>query len=437
MNLTIAELADIPLAAAAFDRDDHLLAHTPEWRGAAPGALSFPVHGNRLVVLSADAAGSGCVVLLERLLETMAAAAAAASPLPAARIRMLAASLRLIAGRVAASQGTSHGVIAMAQAGIAVRTGLEVVVEEGPAWPVDEPEVAALVLVQLAANAERHAQVPAVTIAQRESAFDVRWRGSGDAGRVDTARRREWRRGWGLGFARIAADALGGTVYPPTAGDDGTVVATFELGIRRLALPLALLRDGHVVKATRAWDEETGYAPGHPVGSGSRLIAGMLRATAAPGSVAVADGLWSRQCEGGIWMAIPPDGIVDRARDVLDGIAHEHALWREVTEPDRSRVFALASLLGAMLGEPVPRVPANAWNRRFGELCAAFGIHAPIPHLEAVGALDPRVSAYLLAEYGERIEPSGEDLRLRVRPELIDDPVVRAMKPAGAFIALS
>jgi len=254
---------------------------------------------------------------------------------------------------------------------------------------------------------------------------------------VTTARRRAARRGWGLGFARIAADTLGGSVYPPAARPDGTVSTTFEIGLRRLALPLALVRDGSVLKATRAWDEETGYPPGHPVGGGSRLVDGIRDAQASPGRLASRNGLWARAVDGGVWMAVPPDGMVDRARDVIDGIAHETALWQAVPEPDRSRVFALAGLLGAMLGEPLPRVPAHAWNDRFGALCTAFRISPQVTRLEGIGAVDPRIAAYLLAEYGDRLETAGEELRLRVRPDRLRDPVVLAMKPQGDFISLT
>lgn len=437
MNLTIADLADLPLAAAAFDSAGTLIAKTPEWRGPAPGAVSFPVHGNRLVAMGADAAGSGCEPVLDRLLAGMAGAAAVSAGRAAARIDMLAASLRLIAGRTAASSGDSGDAIELATAGIAVRTGLHVVVEPGPSWRLEEPAVAALVLVQLAANAERHARVGAITLSQTEHAFHVSWRGRPESVAVSTSRHRGRRQGWGLGFARIAADTLGGTVYPPSATPDGSVDTTFELGLRRLALPLALIREGRVVRATRAWDEETGYPPGHAVGAGSRLTATLGDALASPGRVAGGAGLWGRAVEAGVWMTIPPDGIVDRARDVIDGIAHEQALWQGVPEPDRSRVYALANLLGAMLGEPLPRVPAAAWNRRFGELCAGFGLNLPVPQLRGIGAVDPRIAAYLLAEYGDHIEAVGEQLRLRIRPDRLDDPVVRSLKPVAAVISLT
>src|ERR1019366_9115174 len=153
-------------------------------------------------------------------------------------VTMLAASLRLVAGRRVTTVGTSHDVIDLAVAGIGARTALEVHVDGRPAFPVRAPEVAALALVQLAVNAARH---------------------------------RRDRQRWGLGFCRIAADTLGGAIYPPADRGDGTVGATLELGLQDLTLPLAAIRGHRVVKATRTWDEETGCLPGAGVEPGSRL----------------------------------------------------------------------------------------------------------------------------------------------------------------------
>ena len=81
------------------------------------------------------------------------------------------------------------------------------------------------------------------------------------AARAATARRHDDRARWGLGFARIAADCVGGVVHPPVLDADGMRAAVFETGLGRLALPLALIGDGAVCKATRALDEETALLP--------------------------------------------------------------------------------------------------------------------------------------------------------------------------------
>ena len=74
MNLTIAEISDLPLPAALFDRDDELIVSTPEWPGAGPGTVLFALRGTRLAVASEspDPASAG---LLDRLLDAMEATA--------------------------------------------------------------------------------------------------------------------------------------------------------------------------------------------------------------------------------------------------------------------------------------------------------------------------------------------------------------------------
>jgi hypothetical protein len=219
-----------------------------------------------------------------------------------------------------------------------------------------------------------------------------------------------------LGFARIAADTVGGALYPPADRGDGVVVATFELGLNRLALPLAAIRDGRVHKATRAWDEETGLVPGSEVAGRGVIGESVDAAIEALGGIAVKDGWHSRSASHDtVWVGLPPDDILGRAADVLDGIAHERALWHQVPEPAQSRIFALASLLGGLLGRPLPRVPAQTWNRKYPELCRLFDVPGAPVHLEGTGATDPRIVAMLAAEIGEHLEVAGDDLYLHVR----------------------
>src|SRR5207237_10155192 len=130
---------------------------TPGGRGAGPGAAAYPVRRRRLVVC-VDPAAPSCAALLERLLDELDAAATAVDAPWSLRLRMLAASLRLVAGRsVAAEGGTSDDVLQLAAAGIEARTALRLDIEHGDARPVRAPEAAALILVQLAAHTERHA----------------------------------------------------------------------------------------------------------------------------------------------------------------------------------------------------------------------------------------------------------------------------------------
>src|SRR4029077_488605 len=118
-----------------------------------------------------------------------------------------------------------------------------------------------------------------------------------------------------------------------------------------------------------------------------------------PNGITEYDGWFARATGDQVWIAIPPDDILDRARDVLDGIVHERALWDGVPEPAQSRVFALASLVGAMLGTALPRVPGDTWKRKYPEIAAAFGVTFQVPDYEGIGAIDPRIVAFLASEF--------------------------------------
>ncbi len=300
------------------------------------------------------------------------------------------------------------------------------------------PAVAALVLVQLAANAERHDGAEAVVAHRRaRRRFTVDWTGSsGPPVTRRTARRRDDRRRWGLGFARIAAD-LHRRRGPPAGARRRRrcARAVLETGLNRLSLPLALVRDGAVVKATRAWDEETALPPGQRTAAGrAGGSAALPRPRPAPARRSRG---WTAGARGpavrGTWMAIPPDGVVDRARDVLDGMVHERALWDGVPEPARSRIVALAAILAATLGADLVRVPGATWNRRArGAGARVRAGHAGAGVFSGAGALSTRASRCSSpASSARRIEADGDDLYLRIRPDRRDDPLVRALVAAG------
>jgi hypothetical protein len=429
VNLSLAEIAELPLAAALVDAAGAVIARTPEWDGPGPGAVAYPVRSVRLVVRTQPASAQ-CDELLSRLLDSIDAAAHALSGTQAQRLRMLGGSLRLVAGREPGGWGTTDDVIELARAGITARTGLTVEAIAGPARPVLGPEVAALVLVQFAVNAERHDAASAVRLEVDRTTFRVVWNHAGPAPRIATARRRADRDRWGLGFARIAADAIGGTVYPPRALGDGRLAATLELGIRRLALPLAAVREGRVCRATRSWDEETGMAPGSSTGPGSKLATIQAAAASVPGRIVVDAGFSARAGVSALWVAVPPDDSAVRAREVVTGLIHERALSEHIDEPARSSIAGLALLLATLLGEPMPRVPIAAWTRRMRELSPAYGIGGGIPDFDGVGAIDPQVVAVLAAS-GDGFEIDGDRLWLRVREQCRDDAAVRVLLRPG------
>ncbi len=429
MNVTIGEVGELPLAAALLDGDE-VVARTPEWRGAAPGAVTYRVRQSRLVV-STESTHPMCAPVLDSLLDEIDRTATGLPRRQALRVGMLAASLRIVAGRGLSTAGTSADVLEHACAGIASRTALQVTVSDDEPFAVLAPAVAALVLVQLATNAERHDRAESVALRAGRHSFAVEWHGSHGSPGATTARRRADRQRWGLGFARIAADSIGGTVYPPSALMDGVRTASLETGLNQLSLPLALIRDGAVHKATRAWDEETGLLPGGAVPADGRAARSVAAATSAPGALARVDGWCARTGRDGTWVAIPPDAVVDRARDVLDGMVHERALWDGVPEPAASRIVALATILGSMLGADLVRVPGGTWNARAPELARAFGLPMTVPVFRGAGAVDPRVALFLATEYGEALEADADELYLRIRADRRDDPLVRVFLAAG------
>jgi hypothetical protein len=428
VNLTIAEIAELPLAAALVDSTGDVVARTPEWDGPGPGAVAYPVRNMRLVVRTRPASPL-CDAVLSRLLDAIDAAVAGLDDTHAKRVRILAGSLRLVAGRDAGGWGTTDEVIELARAGITARTGLSVDVMTGAVRPVLAPEVAALVLVQLAVNAERHDAAERVRLEIDKTTFRVVWRRAGEAIRVTTARRHAERDRWGLGFARIAADAIGGTVYPPRTLGNGDVAAILEMGVRRLALPLAAVRNGQVFRATRSWDEETSLGPGAAAAGSTRL--GILCSSAEDDRGRIVGDDWTARA--GVrdtWVAVPPDDSAVRARDVVTGLIHERALSDRLAEPARSTIGALGLLLATLLGEPMPRVPMATWTRRMAELGPAFGIGVPIPRFDGVGAIDPRVVA-LLAGSAQGFEIDGDRLWLRMREECRGDAAVRVLLRTG------
>lgn len=429
MQLTVADLRALPLSAALTERLDDVIASTPEWRGIGPGCVAYPVRNKRLLVATRPADGIA-EALLRELLTLLDGAAASSSGEQSLRLRMLGASLHLLAGDELPTPGPVDDVIALALAGIAARTSARVVVEHAGDAIVPAPEVIALVLVQLAVNAQRHAGAESLQLEQRDDVFNVSWRSSSGGGRVTTSRRHADRRGWGLGFARIAADALGATVHPPHARDT-RVVSTLELGVSHLNLPLAAVRRETVARATRTWDEETAALPGTHMASVPRLQAAVAAARAAPGTIVRIDG-WTARRDGELtWVAIPPDDAGDRMLDVLDGLLHERQLLSGLDQRMRVHVHALSLGLGACLGRPVPRVPARAWLRDMHELSHLLPQHVQLPPFAGLGAVDPTLAVTLCSRAGARIEQEDDAMWLLVRPERMGDSLVQALVTRG------
>ena len=413
MNLSIAEVSRLPLACAVLDPQGAVIAATPEWIGPSPGSVSYPMRRNRLVINESEV-DPDTEVVLDRLLTAMDEVAVTEQADRGRRVQMLSASLRIVAGRQVTTRGTTDDVLEYAVVGIAARTQVVTEVARSDVLEVLGPEVAALVLTQFAANAEAHEGVSRVTLRQQRLRFRVEWAGHQGGRQVDTTRQQAGRQRWGLGFARIAADTLGAAVYTPIEVADGVVAATIELGVERLALPVAVLRGELILRATHPFESEAGCTAGDVLPADSPLLELARVAEAAPGLVAVGAGWCARATGPLVWLAQPPDGITDRAKDVLHGVSHERALWEDVGEPGEASIFALATLLAVNLGGKYPRTPAEPWNRAMARLAGSFGLH-DVPTFEGMSVVDARVCAYLARELGDGFEMDGDDLWLRVR----------------------
>ncbi|MDQ6773430.1 MAG: hypothetical protein M3024_10635, partial [Candidatus Dormibacteraeota bacterium] len=261
-------------------------------------------------------------------------------------------------------------------------------------------------------NAERHDGVAAVTLrAAPGPSLYVEWPAPAPASvRVRSGRHPLQRRGWGWGYVRMVADALGGSALPPGPTRPGWIGASLGLGANRLCLPLACTVAGTVRASTLAWDEGEGAPlPGEGLPSElSRLAASAGRA---PGRIVYLDVYRARAAGDRVWLVLGPESGSARLQDLLHGLAHERLLWT-APEPHATRLQALATLLAALLGTRLPAVPPSVWEEGFGPACAALGLGPPAVPAGAFVLPDPRLAAFLLAEAGGCLMLAEGELRL-------------------------
>jgi hypothetical protein len=435
VRLDPAEIPALPLPAALVDRYQEVIARTPEWRGAAPGTLSYHAGEARLLVGAGEAARPEQDALTRRLLAELRAAGAELTPEPARCVAVLATSLELVAGHApaAAGQGTTGEVLELASAAIRARLPNSALGVDG--GPVDQeapaPAQIALALVQFAANAAGHEG--ARTLRLRIGigpTFFVEWPSERTTS-VPTAGRHHsrLRQRWGLGYVRMVADALGATALPPAPTEPGWAGACLSLGSRRLTLPLAQYVGGAVRRATQTWEQEAAVEVPELREVLVRDLGPVLAAAAgAPGTIARGE-LFAARCAGGAtWVALPPETGAERARDVLRGLDHERALW-DLPEARAIRVHALISLLGTSLGEPPAAFAPAAFERDLPRACAALGV--PPPRVGPVLACpDPRVVAFLLGELGGELVADGAGMSLIPGAGAAANPLVRLLDPS-------
>ncbi len=448
MRLDPAEVPQLPFAAALLDSAGEVVAATPEWRGAAPGGISFSTGAGFLVVAPAEETPPE----LEALMEALLAAIRDALPALDGRTRLgaavLLAGLELVSGRplAAGDSGTSTDVLAHAEAAIAARAPSLRVRTQPEAEPrtVPAPATIALALVQLAANAAAHEfsdaaggrRVDLVTLRVAPGpSFYVEWRTERPAGVVvATARHQARRQRWGWGYVRMAADALGGAAVPPGPTGDGVEGACFTIGSRMLTVPLACFESGAVARSTQAWEQEIAHGEPEARDALAADLDELLRdAVLSPGVIVRRGLLCARRSGRRAWAALPPEAGAHRVRDVLRGLEHERALWA-APEPHATRVHALALAMARAVGDSWPTFDAGTWATGFPAACAALGLRAP-PVEGAAVYPDPRVAAYLLAELGGRLAVDEEVVIYRPPPAAAAAPILSVLDPAapGAF----
>jgi hypothetical protein len=415
VRLDRGEVVQLPIPVALVDGDGREVTASPEWQGPSPGTVSFHT-GYAQLLVAVNAASHQLDVLMRRLLEELVAAAAQPGA-DGLRVSLLAAGLRLVAGRpvLDSDRGGADRVFQLAHAGITARTqGVRVVALPPPRIEVPAPAALALAMVQFAVNASHHEGAQRVVLRVSPGpSFYVEWPSLNPHGvHVETHRQQSQRARWGWGYVQMVADALGAAALPPGPTGPSSQGACVGLGSVRLTLPLACVQNGFVSRSTEAWDQDSGAAFGSHLTEHLAALVGAARAR--PGKI-VSTGLFSARATGETtWLCMPPEEGVDRARDVLRGLVHERALVR-APEPHATRIYALAGLLERGLGGAPATVPPSVWHQDLPIACGVLGVTAPLA-FDSLILPDPRVTAYLLAEIGGKLVGVGDELRLEPPP---------------------
>ncbi|HEY6379502.1 MAG TPA: hypothetical protein VI316_10015 [Candidatus Dormibacteraeota bacterium] len=447
--LTLAELAALPLRAATYDEAGNEVARTPEWRGAGASAVPFRYEGFRLVVAPHDpgAAASVGEALVQRLIEALEDAGAAVDEISRRRLAVLTEGVRIAAGRVAYTVGTSADAVAYLEASLPVRSDVRLFVAGAGGHAVVAPAAIAAALLQIVVNAERHGGAETVDLAILSAhgalTFRLQWAGAPPPGaRLQTSRTQRQAKRTGLASARVISDAVGATLTGLLSGvdaatgtiDGGRSRVELALPATDLALPLARVEGGLVGWCTRTWSEETGLLGGRAVvGPAARCVE---LARARPGSIVTHRAFTARAVEGTVWIAQPPDDPTERSILAARLVDHERAL-ANAPPPHRGRIRALAALLLHVLGTTLPTVSGDAWNAGIDAELSAYGLPPHVPTLDAERVVAPPVCAYLMSECGAGLVQDGDELQLTVREGMRDHPLVRLLSADGERILLT
>jgi hypothetical protein len=436
--LSAADIAQLPLPAALIDRDGAVLAHTPEWQGPGISTIAYRLPVATLTV-ALDPADQDLANLMTELLATIRAAARGRGIDEQRRLRLevLTAGLALVAGAAPLSGGTTEDVLARLGAVLAMVSRYPVTVVRHRPDTVPDADLLALALRQLVVNARRHDDATMVELAiDRGPTFTLEWDGATPGGGISAARHVADRGRWGLGFVRLACDALGATYLAPAALDGGSRVEAV-LGLDRaprLLLPLAKIRGGIVAQASPAWDEETHAPTGRALPARWQGLA--AAATAAPGAI-VNDASGCARCDGtSVWLAIPPHGSTEHARDLLLGLRHEQDLL-DVPEPFATSIRGLAGVIALLLGDEPHRVAAATFSADYNAMAKA--VNAPLLRTPVTAAIapEPALVAFLAARFGGDIETDEGRITIHVPSDRQNDPLLQRVTGADDLVTLT
>ena len=437
MRLSAADVARLPLPAALIDRDGSTLACTPEWRGAGLGTVAYRLPVTTLLV-AVDAPDPATSELITELIELVRAAARepGVDTARAQRLHVLAAGLALVAGSKQLASGTTDEVLERLNAVLAMISSYPVTVTRHHASLVPDADLLALALRQLVVNARRHDDATTVELAVDPGpAFTLTWEGSSPPGGISTARHVADRGRWGLGFVRLVCDALGAVYLAPYAPDGGTRISAV-LGVDstpRFLLPVAMVRDGIVESASPAWDEETHAPPGRALPQRWHTLA--TAASRTPGSVVTDPSGCARFDGDSLYVAIPPHGSAERARDLLLAMQHERDLL-EVTPHLAIRIRGVVCIIGLLLGEPLPLVTPREFDAQYRLACEGLGVAPLSARFSGDRAPDAATVAVLTTRLDGDVRNVDGGIQVVASPARRHDPLLRRLADPDGIVRL-
>jgi len=434
VRLSAADIAALPLPVALFDRDGSQLASSAEWAGGGPGTVVYRLPTASLAV-GCDEQDADIAGLLTELVTAMREAAQACGGAQQLRLGALASSVALVAGIPDLHGGTTADVLENLTALLLTVSAHGVTVGEHTPGAVPDAPVLALALLQLVINARRHDDATEVTIdVDPGPAFCVRWHGELPPQGVSTARHQADRDRWGLGFVRLAMDALGGVSLSPVSQGPEQITAVLAIDPSpRLQLPLAAIRHGVVDAASPAWDEETQLPPGSRLPERwSRLVDA---ASSSPRVIQRARTARARAVAGTVWIAIPPEGTADRARDVIRGLEHERDLL-DAPQPFATLIEGLAGVIALMLGDHAHRVTPAAFDEGYPSAADAIGA-PPFPgRFTGAAAPGPALIAVLASRLTADLRMRDGRIAIQASEQHRGDSIIRRIGDATGIILL-